>query len=298
MTLTVIDDSLGTTSNQSLAGLSVVIFKSDPSLFPDVQSVGEVVQFRHMRIQNFQSALQAVSTNWTAYTVFSRDARGEWQSRPPAAALESSVAEILDRISTASLLPHGVALQSPKKSSSSRRLLTIDQLESDLYFDLVAQVVKVLPSTRPSQLTIVLSDFTANPLIKTDPAHFDLPPQYAHRLLLTTFWDNFSDHAAQLREGQFVKINNLRAKKISAPSDGDLSSGGLVAILHGDRSNTEKIFHLPPTSGEVAILNCRYQEFLEDTADSQTFPEASPPTTLLMSYKMSAGCVLPLTSTT
>ena len=262
MNLIVVDDSLhlddaGAGAGQA-SGLSVVIFRPEPALFPAVWAEDEVVQFRHMRIQEFQGSLQALSTNWSAFTVFARTEDGGWIARPERP-VEPEERHILDRLAARTGHTAAVVRSSPRKpAAASRPLLTLDVLQPDLFFDLVAQVLRVLPSTRPGQSTLLLSDYTANPLIRLQPADFGLSPDLAHRLLLTTFWDGHADRAAALREGQFVKICNLRSKTITAPNSADASQGGLIAVLHGDRSRVDKIFPLPASSSEAkAILDRR-----------------------------------------
>ena len=60
MSLLVVDDSLINDANRGVAlinngagldGLMVMIFKPHPSQFPKVQAIGDIVQFRHFRVQ-------------------------------------------------------------------------------------------------------------------------------------------------------------------------------------------------------------------------------------------------------
>lgn len=257
MTMTVVDDSLYFENNDSASGLSVVIFKPDPSGFPDVRSEDEIVQFRHMKIQTFQGSLQALCAKWTAFTVFSRNERGQWVTRPERP-VEPGEVMVLDRIAARTGHVAAVVRASPKKPQG-RQTLTIDLLRPDVYFDLIAEVVAVL-SPKPSQQTILLCDYTANAGIRVSPADFSLPADYEHRLMLTTFWDNFANKAGQLEEGQIIRVVNLRTKIISG---GDLGSGGLIAVLHGDRSNAEKIFVVNPTSREAQVILERKKAIFE-----------------------------------
>ena len=53
MNLVVIDDSFegrADLSTQNPAGLSVNIFKQNPNEFPAVKQVGDIVQFRHFKV--------------------------------------------------------------------------------------------------------------------------------------------------------------------------------------------------------------------------------------------------------
>lgn len=250
------DDSLQLEIGDSSAGFPVLIFKASEPLFPDVRAEDDIVQFRHMRIQSFQGSLQAISTNWSAFTTFSRDETGNWMARP-ARPVEAEECRMLNRISARTGHTAALVRTSPSKPSASRPTLTVDIIQPNTFFNLIAEVIRVIPTNRPSQVTALLTDYTANLGIRANPDHFDLSPDYEHRLLLTTFWDNFADRAAQLQEGQIIKVLNLRSKVISSPVDGDLSSAGLIAVLHGDHSNSEKILILDTTSPETFALNER-----------------------------------------
>lgn len=263
MTMTVVDDSVQPFDDEEVAGLSVVIFRSDPSLFPAVHSEDEIVQCRHMRVQVFQGGLQALSTNWSAFTVFARNEQGQWISRP-AREISQGEQSHLDRISART--GHTVALvrSSPTKPGASRKQVTIDLITPNIYFDLVAQVIHTLPAKQAQMTGVLLTDYTANLGIKVNPTDFGLSPDYEHRLLLTAFWDNFAARAAALRPGQIIRVINLRPKIIYDDGPG---SGGLVAVLHGDPSSTEKIFLLSNDMTEARVILERRRELFGDQSE-------------------------------
>lgn len=266
MSIVVVDDSItvpeASSDRGEVGGLSVSIFKPETSLFPPVQSEDEIVQFRHMRIQTFQSSLQAVSTNWSAFTVFSRDEDGQWIAKPSRPVLEEE-RHILDRIAARTGHTAAVVRTSPKKPQLVRQLLTVDILQTASFFDLVAEVVHILSSSKnSSQRSVLLCDYTVNPLIGINPLDFDLPSEYEHRLLLTTFWDNFVSRIEGLREGQIVRLLNLRSKMLPATSDFDPQRSGLIAVMHGDRFNQEKIFVLPTTDPQAQAIIKRKEALL------------------------------------
>lgn len=277
MNLVVVDDSIATDEGDAEAhGLSVIIFKPELSMFPDVRAEDEIVQFRHMRLQVFQNALQAISTNWSAFTVFVRGEDGKWAARPERR-VEAEEGSTLDRIAARTGHTAALVRTSPRKPQPSRKLVTIELLRPDLYFDLVAQVVRILPQTRPNQLSLLLADYTLNPDIHTNPTSFGLSSDLEHCLLLTTVWDNFVDPASRLREGQIVRFLNLRSKIINAPREGDFSSGGLVGVLHGDHANAEKIIILSDTAAEaVVVLERRRRRILLDDDGVSRVPLSQP----------------------
>lgn len=273
--MTVVDDSLQLYDDDEVTGLSVVIFRSDPSLFPAVKSEDEIVQCRHMRVQVFQGGLQALSTNWSAFTVFARNEQGQWISRPPREISSGEEAQ-LDRISARTGHTAALVRSSPTKPSASRKQLTVDLIIPNIYFDLVAQVIHVLPAKQAQMMGVLLTDYTANPAIRVDPADFGLSSNYEHRLLLTAFWDNFAARAATLRPGQIIRVINLRPKIVFDEGPG---SGGLVAVLHGDPSSTEKIFLLSDDLAEARTILERRKQLFGDQSELLTdFPTQRTPT--------------------
>lgn len=282
MSMTVIDDSIHPDIGDTSTGLPVLIFRPEITLFPDVQAEDEIIQCRHVRIQTFQGTIQALSTCWSAFTVFYRDETGEWVARPSREVTDEE-RHILDRISARTGHTAAITRISPKKPSASRPTLSIDLIQPNTYFDLVAEVLRILPGSRPDQITILLTDYSANLQITANPDHFELSPDLEHRLLLTTFWDNYAVVATQLQEGQILRILNLRSKVINGiSSEGELSSdgssSGLIAVLHGDRFNSQKVFLLDATSNEARIIEERKQA-LFGTRSSLTSntPTKQPP---------------------
>lgn len=273
MNLVVVDDSLSVGDTDENHGLSVSIFKPELALFPDVRAEDEIVQFRHMRIQVFQNVLQAISTNWSAFTVYARDESGQWIARPERS-IEVEERATLDRIAARTGHAAAMVRSSPKKPQLNRKVLTVDLIRPDLYFDLVAQIVRILPSSRPSQACLLLADYTLNPELQTNPVSFNLSSNLEHRLLLTTLWDNFAEQSSRLREGQIIRIVNLRSKIIHVPREGDHSSGGLVGILHGDHSNSEKIFVQSNSTVEASTILERKRNLL---GQDHISPTSSPP---------------------
>lgn len=78
MSLVVMDDSIQM-GNDPLAGISVNIFKRALDEFPDAPGgllPGDVLQFRRFRIQHYNGNMQAVSTKWSAVTVFRKGCDG------------------------------------------------------------------------------------------------------------------------------------------------------------------------------------------------------------------------------
>lgn len=276
MTLTLVDDSLQS-DDGGILGLSVVLFRPDPALFPAVHAEDEIVQCRHMRVQVFQGGLQALSTNWSAFTVFARNEHGQWEARP-ARDISPGERAHLDRISARTGHTAALVRNSPTKPSAGRPQLTVDLITPNTYFDLVAQVVQVLPAKQASMVSILLTDYTANLAIRVDPADFGLSSDHEHRLLLTSFWDNFATRAAALHPGQIIRVLNLRPRIIV--EDG-LGSGGLVAGLHGDRSNAEKIFLLSDDAIEAAAILARKRELFggRPEPDTGSPTRRSPPRT-------------------
>lgn len=259
MSMTVVDDSLRS-DDAGVTGLSVVIFRPDPALFPAVHSEDEIVQCRHMRVQVFQGSLQALSTNWSAFTVFARNEQGRWVARP-VREIGPGERSHLDRISARTGHTAALVRSSPTKPGTGRRQLTIDLVTPSTYFDLVAQVVHVLPAKQAQMTSVLLTDYTANLAIQVNPTDFELSPDYEHRLLLVAFWDNFAARAAALCPGQIIRVVNLRSKVVSEDGPGS-GPGGLIAVLHGDRSSAEKIFLLANSTAEaVAILERRRELF-------------------------------------
>ena len=96
----VLDDSVESTAQARNALLVQMFYPKTANVFQTSGSVGDIVQFRHMRVQTYQSGLQAISTNRSAYTVF-YSKHEQWACRPerPVTVLE---AQTLDQIDAAS----------------------------------------------------------------------------------------------------------------------------------------------------------------------------------------------------
>lgn len=65
----VVDETIESTFSQRGA-LPVQIFKSNLDEFPDIHQIGEIIQFRHLKILKFENHLQALSNRNSRFNVF------------------------------------------------------------------------------------------------------------------------------------------------------------------------------------------------------------------------------------
>lgn len=243
MTLIVVDDS--TTETDLGNGLSVSIFRPALEMLPKINAIGNVVQFRHMRIQMFDNCLQAISTNWSAWTVFYQENK-EWRAHPehPIGATELAV---LTRLTAQEEGKDTISGGSPLKTK--RPVLKLSELEPKIFFNFIGRVIKAFPRTREDQLHLVLTDYTENKQINATIDDFDTMFRFAG--LSVTFWDNQVEVAQGLKVGDTVRIENMHAR---------LYDGSLVAALHGD--TRARITVLGGDSAEARGLDKAHDAFI------------------------------------
>ena len=242
MTLVVVDDLV--VEGELEDGLSVSIFRPALEMFPMVNGVGDIIQFRHMKIQMFDNCLQAISTNWSAWTVFYQK-NGEWRAHPEHP-ISTTELEVLTRL-TSREGEKGAAPDSPIKNK--RATLRISELEPKLFFNFVGRVIKTFPKNRDDQIHLVLTDYTENKQINASTEELDSMFKFAG--LGTTFWDNHVEVASRLEVGDTVRIDNLHAR---------LYDGSLVASLHGD--SRAKITVLEKDSSEARTMDKARNAFI------------------------------------
>ena len=242
MTLVVVDDSIPETALGD--GLSISIFRPALEMLPRVNGVGDVVQFRHMKIQMFDNCLQAISTNWSAWTVFYQENK-EWKAHPQHSISVTELA-VLTRLTS----QEKGALSEGSPLRSKRPVLKLSELEPKIFFDFIGRVIKTFPKTRDDQLHLVVTDYTENKQINATIDDFDSIFRFTG--LSVTFWDNQVEAACQLKVGDTVCIENMHAR---------LHDGSLVAVLHGD--TRAKITVLERDSIEAIVLDKARDVFIQ-----------------------------------
>lgn len=196
----------------------------------------------------FENCLQALSTNWSAFTVFHQVSDGTWIADPEHPINDTELA-VLQRL-TAKQRP--TAPSSPSKRSS-RPTLRISQMIPHQFCDFVGRVVKVYPAVSTegpdegkgvTRVVIVLTDYTENRQVSANTDAMEIDPRLCSSALAVTCWDNQAAFAGQLSQGQAVLITNLHVR---------MSDGSLVAALHGDER--PHISALPEGCAEAIALD-------------------------------------------
>ena len=229
LSLAVIDETLPRISNADVVSgaIPVVIFNRDRSRLPQLRGIGDVIQFRHFRIQPYNDTVQALSMRQSAWIVFSRDERGQWIARP-----DHRLSDV--EMSAIEMIHSGAAAEKkeqPAAGYDSQDPLNRNHQVSELRAgmtgcDVVAEVYKRFSSERCNQTTILLTDYTDNELIRWEERE-EIPKHMTRKLLSVFFWDNFATLAGTLNTGDIVKCRNLSLKVVDSK---------LVATMHGDRS--------------------------------------------------------------
>lgn len=260
MNIVVSDESIQSAEDPD-AGIGVNIFLADLEKFPQIEELGEVVQFRHCRIQHYQGAIQALSSKWSAYTVFYKDpATGNWKSRPEGPISENELKDLERFEGRAALeLSDEQSATIRPKVRRRRELQTINQIvDSHHFFDLVAEVVDV-PFSRASdsRFTLHVTDYTVNPLLRDWYGSEELLAE-KKMVLTVTLWDNYATAGERLNlaPGDFLHIQNLVSK---------LNDDLLEAALHGETDGrTDKVKKIPENSPLVQELLKRKQRLVEE----------------------------------
>jgi len=207
------------------SGIVINIFRPNLNDFPQTSESTcnqDYLQLRHFRIQNYQSQFQALSTHWSAWTVFRRDKKGQWVALPERAVSPAEIESLngLDRAlkdgnGRLSMTEHSVASSlSPEKKKRARVQRTIAQVTEDYdeagyYFDLLAEVQDSLPDRSNGQQCLYLADYSAQ---HQEP-------------FLVSFWDNFAEDTEEYRAGDLIYITGLHAQRVD---------GRIMAALHGN----------------------------------------------------------------
>lgn len=238
MHLVVVDDSLSSNTDinsPSPSGFLVTIFRKHPSEFPLVQGIGDIVQFRHVRVQVYQSTLQAISTNWSAFTVF-RKHNDNWLVLPQRPVLPEewdavkSIAEM--SVGPSALPAHINPAAEPVMTQFKHPRLDIGDIKPHVFFSGVYKILHIYKPAADNQRTLLICDYTENELIDIDVSRYNLPEYMTKAALPLTVWDNFAAEVDQLKieSEDFVYFDNLTTK-MTRNSDG---TSTLTASLHGD----------------------------------------------------------------
>lgn len=140
-----------------------------------------------------------------------------------------------------------------KKFNVRRRFLKTKDIDQNIFFDYVGQVVKILDSIGSNPCDVILTDYTSNPKINVPCSNFGINERFSpDSLLLVTFWDVNAAIAANLKEKQYVCLRNLRGKIVT-------KTGHLVAVMHSMEDQKENIKILPVSDQKVSeIKRCHY----------------------------------------
>lgn len=235
--LAVIDSSLPPLSEvRESNALPVSCFHKDEAKLPSVLRVGEVVQFRHFKIQPYNDTLQALSTRHSSHTVYYKDGNDDWRTRPDRPLSEHELQKLNEMIVT----QHTTSASS--SSTTAVQCMQICDLKSRMKFDLVAQV-HMLVSERPNMVSVAVTDYTENECLEFESD--DLPKYMRKRIMLVNFWDNFADTARTLRQGDFVRVKGLRCETVDRR---------IVAVLHGDATLADCVCKLGDDDAQAGRL--------------------------------------------
>lgn len=199
-------------------------------------------------MQLFENCLQAISTNWSAFTVFHQIKEDVWIADPEHPISDTELA-VLQKL-TAKQKP---ALSSSPSKKASRPALRISQMIPHQFCDFVGRVVKVYPTVNIESLdegkgakkvVLVLTDYTESRQISANTDAMEIDPRLCSSALAITCWDNQVPFAAQLSQGLAVLITNLHVR---------VSDGSLFASLHGDERSHISV--LPEGCAEVIALD-------------------------------------------
>lgn len=271
MSLVVTDDSVASlrpdAAESEADGMIINMFRPSLADFPEIdeESAGrDIIQFRHFRIQQYQSQLQAITTKWSACTVFRRDGEGQWMARPERD-IRPQERQDLDALERALNSRRGTSEQSSNPSQSPepdsyasgkrikrRSMQTIAQIESQTFFDLIAQVQQHILSSQSNCEALLLEDYST-----PEP-------------LMVSFWDNFAEEARGLKEGDLVVIKGLHAQMAS--------DGRMMASMHGDPEARfgNKIKSVPAGSPLAAELLRRKERAMEGHQAARQVEDLKP----------------------
>lgn len=169
-------------------GLKVRFFKPMESELPRIQSIGDVVILRNLRITEWNGMIVGNSSNNTTWMVFPTDSipnRAPFNfhqlkhfKHPQAVPCSAPQIQYAIRIRssrqwteitpTSGMLKPVSNMSLPQRNSSSAQIRkekfsTIKDVEHDKFYDLVGQVIKIYPSYNDVELFI--TDYTTNVLL-------------------------------------------------------------------------------------------------------------------------------------
>ena len=271
--------TLADASSSSLGdGLQVRFFQPDRESMPKFQAIGDVIVLRNIKIKSYRGMVMAVSTWTTAWLVFlaasipkqaSSNFRQIKHEKDPRAKAPST-AEFLYAISLCNsqhrstfktIQPANgpkflVSEATPVRQLQRRdRFSLIKDVQIDMFYDLVGQVVKIYPNNGCVELSI--TDYTTNQLlynyewgvtgrgedsregdefnyISRNSNNRKWPGPFGRMTLTVTLWPPHSYFAqSDVSERDFVYLRNAR---IRFSKDGKIEGS-----MHTDQKFTDRI---------------------------------------------------------
>lgn len=252
MSLTIIDDSCPRFEQGAAHAIPIQLFHPDPSRFPKITNVGDVIQLRHIRVQRYKDTLQGLSMRYTAFTVFSKGPNGDWTAEP-AHALTVEEQQTVEAVYLGSTtMDSDAAIKKPStpylvydSQDPINKVKTISEAQAGIFADYIVQVYKLV-SAASGRTNILVTDYTENDNIYWDIEDDDI--QYMRkRLMFVTFWDKYATFASTLKEGDVVILKGI---KTSTYDD------KLAASMHNNEhgSAEERIIKLSNDSIEAATI--------------------------------------------
>ena len=250
------------TYSESEEGLLVRYFRPMETELPKIQGTGDVVILRHIKIKEWSGITMAMSSKTTSWAVFNSDSIPE--KAPPRfqlvcikdlraptplpAEMEYAISLCNSRDrnmfrkvsepnsytrSTLSSQGHSI-VQASVPQSSRNKFSLIKDVETNNYYDLVGQVVKLYASN--GNVELYITDYTSNSLLynyewglsavedatpregdefdyaprRNSASHSKWPGPFGRHTLMVTLWPPHCDFAqSNVKESDFVYLRNV-----------------------------------------------------------------------------------------
>lgn len=243
--------------------LFVNLFQSSPLHFPHIKKIGDVIRFHRIMVQTYDNILQAINYKGSAFLLFDGDLHGSLEPYEESINDKTGAPQDHSPVTNQDILTllklrswyhyrykplHSVTQDN--LSSNNNYLKTTSDLDQECYFSYVAEVVRIFPRTHSDQITLLLTDYTVNELLRIVGDGFNvthLPRIY----LLCTVWDEHVNIACQLVPGQYILIKNVKSRFID---------GELIAILHGGMPSIQQLNN---DHSAIHQLISRKKQFME-----------------------------------
>lgn len=257
MKMTLMDDGIESSV------LFVNLFQSSPLHFPHVQKIGDIIRFHRIMIQTYDNILQAINSKGLSFLLFDGNLNGSIEPYEESINEKTNASQDHSPVTNQDILTllrlrswyhynykplHHVTQDN--HSNITNYLKTTSELDQECYFSHVAEIVRIFPRTHSDQITLLLTDYTVNELLRITGDGFNmthLPRIY----LLCTLWDEHVNVGCQLVPGQHILIRNVKSR---------FMDGELIAVLHGGMPAIQQLSNDHPL---IQQLITRKRQFMK-----------------------------------